>query len=158
MYVTPYESKNQKAAILVHLQWERLEENAVVERDNLINLGIANPKPPQVMKEWGNHRTAGIVLFVCCECILNPLPYSFITLVQATRAWVVIMQNNAPAHIYYNHNHPPCWQLGLRKREWPANCPDHNLIDTIWCEMKDRIKELVWIWVTTAGIRMVMDE
>jgi len=42
MYVTPYESKNQIAAALLQLERDWVEENAEVERYNLINLGIDN--------------------------------------------------------------------------------------------------------------------
>jgi len=51
MYVTPYESNNQKAATLLQLQQEWVEENTEVERYNLINLGVDHPRPPPEMKE-----------------------------------------------------------------------------------------------------------
>ena len=85
MYVTPYESKNQKAAALVQLHGEWVEENAEVERYNLINLGIENPRPPPERKERGKDRRGGIDWFIYCERILNPLLYPFINSVQPAR-------------------------------------------------------------------------
>lgn len=65
------------------------------------------------------------------------------------------MEDNAPAHIHHYHNLPR-EQLGLRKIEWPANSPDLNPIETIWCEMKDRIKERLGIRITARGIREIV--
>jgi len=67
------------------------------------------------------------------------------------------MEDNAPAHIHHYHDGPRR-QLGFQKPEWPANSPDLNPIETIWCEMKDRIKGRLGIWVTAAGIRMVVED
>jgi len=67
------------------------------------------------------------------------------------------MEDNAPAHIHRYHN-APREQLGFQKLVWPANSPDLNPIETIWCEMKDRIKERLGIRMTAAGIRQVVLE
>jgi len=56
MYVTPYESKNQKATALLKLERELVEENAEVERYNLINLGVENPRALPERKERGKHQ------------------------------------------------------------------------------------------------------
>jgi len=43
MYVTPYESKNKKAAALLQLHQEWVEEKTEVERYNLINISKNGP-------------------------------------------------------------------------------------------------------------------
>jgi len=67
------------------------------------------------------------------------------------------MEDNAPAHIHHYHNlqHQ---QLGFQKLEWSPNSPDLNPIKTIWCEMKDRIKERlqVGIWITVSSIQEIV--
>lgn len=155
--MTPYESKNQKTAPLLELHQEWVEEKTEVERYNLINLGVENPRPLSELKERGKDRRGGIDWFIYREHIVSPLLYSFITLVQAARPGVVIMEDNAPAHIHYYHDQTR-QQLGFQKLEWPANSPDLNPIETIWCEMKDRIKARLGIQVTAAGIQMVVEE
>jgi len=102
-------------------------------------------------------RGGGIDSFIYRERILSPLLYPFITLVQAARPGVVMMEDNAPAHIHHYHNSP--WrQLGFWKLEWLANTPDLNPIETIWCEMNDRITGQLGIKVTAAGIQMVVED
>jgi len=157
MYVTPYESKNQKAAALLQIHQDWVEEKTEVERYNHINLGVENPRPSPEQKERENDRRGGIDWFIYRERILSPLLYSFITLVQAARPGVVIMEDNAPVHIHHYHDRLQ-QQLGFQKLEWSANSPDLNPIETIWCEMKNRIKARLGIWVTAAGIRMVVEE
>lgn len=134
-----------------------MEENAEVERYNLTNLWIENPRPPPEKKERGKDRRGGIDWFIYRERILNPLLYPFINSVQPARPGVVIMKDNAPAHIHHYHVHPR-QQLGFWNLEWPANSPHLNPIDTISCEMKDRIKERLGIRVTAAGIRTVVKD
>jgi len=81
-----------------------------------MNLGVENPRPSPELKERGKDRRGGIDWFIYCERILSPLLYSFITLVQADRPGVVIMEDNAPAHIHHYHDGP--WQqLGFQKLE-----------------------------------------
>jgi len=67
------------------------------------------------------------------------------------------MEDNAPAHIHHYHNLPR-EQLGLKKLEWPASSPNLNPIETIWCEMKDRIKERLEIRITASGIGEIVAE
>jgi len=68
------------------------------------------------------------------------------------------MEDNAPALIHRYHN-APREQLQFQKLVWPANCPDLNTIKTIWCEMKDRIKERSGIQMMAAGaLQVVLEE
>ena len=134
-----------------------MDENAEVERYNLITLGIENPRPPPERKERGKDRRGGIDWFIYRERILNPLLYSFINSVQLPHPGVVIMEDNAPAYIHHYHDHPRQGR-GFQKLEWPANSPDLKPNETIWCEMKDRIKERLGIRVTAAWIRTVVQD
>ena len=111
------------------------------------------------MKERGKKRKGGIDWFIYRECIQIPLLYPFALAAQAQRpaSEIVIMKDNAPAHIHHYHNLPR-EQLGLNKLAWPANSPDLNPIETIWCEMKDRIKERLGIQITASGIREIVAE
>jgi len=157
LYVTPYESKKQQGEALVKLRQEWEEEKAAIEQYNLINLGILNPVELPLLKERGKDRKGGIDWFIYRERILTPLLYPFVASVQAALPGVVIMEDNAPAHIHHYHDQPR-QQLGMQKLEWPANSPDLNPIETIWCEMKDRIRERLGIRMTAARIRIVVED
>ena len=110
-----------------------------------------------MLKERGKGRKGGIDWFIYRERIQTPLLYPFAIAAQAARPGIVIMEDNAPAHINYYHN-ATREQLGLRKLAWSASSPDLNPIEAIWTEMKDWIKERLGIRITVAGIRLVVEE
>ena len=128
-----------------------------MERYNLTPLGIIHPQPLPELKERGKGRKGGIDWFIYRECIQNPLLYPFALAAQVEEPGIVIMEDNAPAHIHHYHN-APREKLNLQKLVWPANSPDLNPIETIWTEMKDLIKERLGIRMTAAGIRQVVEE
>jgi len=130
---------------------------AEVEIFNLTPQGRVGPRPVPVLKERGKGRKEGIDWFIYHEGIQTPLLYPFAIAARAARPGIVIMKDNAPAHIHHYHN-ATRGQLGLRKLAWPASSPDLNPIKTIWTEMKDPIKERLGIWMTVAGIRLVVEE
>ena len=161
LYRTPYETrtKNQKAEAEGQLRREWEGEKAEVERFNVTPLGIADPQAAPELKERGKDRKGGIDWFIYRERIQLPLLYPFALAAAAgERPGIVIMEDNAPAHIHHYHTIPR-QKMGIRnlKLVWPANSPDLNPIETIWMEMKDRVKDQLWIRITASGIRRIVE-
>ena len=69
-------------------------------------MGIVNGKPLPELKERGKDKRGGIDWFIYRERIQIPLLYPFALAAKVTRAGVVIMEDNAPAHIHHYHNLP----------------------------------------------------
>jgi len=82
---------------------------------------------------------------------LVPLLYPFTIEAKVQLPGMVIMEDNAPAHVHHYHNSLR-EQLDLHKLIWPANSPDLNPKETIWCEMKDLLKAEVGPRMTAARI------
>ncbi|RPA88720.1 hypothetical protein L873DRAFT_870818 [Choiromyces venosus 120613-1] len=154
LYTTPYETKEQKKEAEVQLVREYQLELAEVEWFN--QMGFDHPNPPK-LKERKKDRKGGIDWFIYRECILNPLLYPLACNAQVTCPNLLIMEDNAPSHIHQYHDLPR-ERLGLRKLTWPANLPDLNPIESIWCEMKDRLRERLGIRMTATAICQVVLE
>jgi len=128
-----------------------------VERFTLTPLGIADPQAPPELKERGKDRKGGIDWFIYREPIQLPLLYPFALAAAAVdRPGIVIIEDNAPAHIHHYHTIRQ-QKIGIRKLVWPANSPDLNPIETIWMEMKDRVKERLVIRMRASGIRRIVE-
>lgn len=68
------------------------------------------------------------------------------------------MEDNAPAHKHHYHEAAQ-EALGIKKIIWPSSSPDLNPIETIWSEMKDKIKEeLGWNFIAGAIRELVEQE
>ncbi|KAG0133733.1 hypothetical protein HOY82DRAFT_603593 [Tuber indicum] len=141
LYPTPYETKDQLSSAVTQLSTEWEKEKAEVERFNLTPPGILNPQPLPELKERGKGRKGGIDWFIYREQIQIPLRYPFALAAQAAQPSVVIMEDNAQAHIHHYHN-----------------TPHLNPIETIWMEMKDLITERLGIRITASGIRQIVEE
>jgi len=87
-------------------------------------------------------KKGGIDGYIYRERILNPHLYYFAQqAIQDFPDWdIMIMEDNAPAHIHHFHNIP--WErLGLWKLVRPLNFSDLNPIETICTEYKDKLQD-----------------
>lgn len=157
MYATPYETANQRKEALVALQREYNFELAA--NTNASSMGLEIPFPNSELKTRKVDRRGGIDWYIYRERILNPLLYPFTS--QAKREFpernIMIMEDNAPAHIHHYHDIPR-EQLGFTKLVWPANSPDLNPIEAIWMELKDILREKIGARMTARQIRLVLEE
>lgn len=67
------------------------------------------------------------------------------------------MEDNTSAHDKDYHDLPQA-RLGLTKLKWPSNSPDLNPIETIWSEMKDKVKEKLSWKIPAKGIGKVIED
>jgi len=119
------------------------------------HMGFEHPRAPAALKVRKKDRKGGIDWYIYKERILVPLLYPFTIEAKVQLPGMVIMEDNAPAHVHHYHNSLR-EQLDLHKLIWPANSPDLNPIETIWCEMKDLLKAEVGPRMTAARIREVI--
>lgn len=113
-------------------------ERTEAERFNLTELGLQNTRPPPEVKLRGKDRKEAIDWFIYRERILIPYHHPLALQAKVLRPELVIMEDNAPAHIHRYHTASLDAQ-GLQKLVWPANSPDPNPIETIWTQMKDSV-------------------
>ena len=148
VYKTPYETKKEEQIALEKL-WDEYKYE-VREHNFLGGMGIPVGLRP-LLKERDKGRKGGIDWYLYREQILLPLFHPFIELYPDT----IIMEDNAPSHKSH-YTISLRQKLGYVKLLWPPNSPDLNPIETIWDEMKDKIKkDLGWNF-TAAGIRGVI--
>jgi len=157
MYTSPYETTKQRNAAEVVLQREyevEVEENA---RAAAIGLPIPFPEPELKVRKVD--RRGGIDWFIYWEPILSPLLYPFTqeAMEEFPTRNIIIMEDNAPAHIHHYHNIPR-ERLGYRKLVLPANSPDLNPIETIWTELKDKLRGQIGPRMTVREICRLLEQ
>jgi len=157
MYTSPYETTKQRNAAEVVLPREyevEVEENALAAA-----FGLHIPFPEPELKVCKVDRRWGIDWFIYRERILSPLLYPFTqeAMEEFPNRNIIIMEDNAPAHIHYYHNIPR-ERLGYRKLVWPANSPDLNPIETIWTELKDKLRDQIGPRMTVREIRRLLEQ
>ena len=145
----------QKRAATVQLRQEYEAELQEIEWFG--HMGFEHPRAPGELKVRKPDRKGGIDWFIYRERILVPHLYPFTIEAKAQAPGILIMEDNAPAHIHHYHNSFR-QQLNLHKLIWPANSPDLNPIETIWNEMKDLLKAQIGPRMTAAGIRQVVQQ
>jgi len=157
MYTTPYETKTQRNDALIALQREYEHELRQNANASLVGTEISFPDPQ--LKTRKVDRKGGIDWYIYGERILNSLLYPFTT--KATTEFpeqnIMIMEDNAPAHVYHYHDIPR-ERLGFAKMIWPANSADLNSIETIWTELKDQLHEQIGPRMTARQIRITLEQ
>jgi len=130
MYASPYEKPAQRRQTSLVLQQEY--EHEVAENIWAAGLGLLVPFSEPKLKVRKVDRKGGIDWYIYRERILNPHLYPFTqqAILDFPGRNIIIMKDNAPAHIHHYHNIPR-ERLGLNKLVWPANSPDLNPIETI---------------------------
>lgn len=136
---TPYETDDKQSAADFILHWEYIEAQQEEERDGA----------REELKTQKEDHKSGIDWFIYGERILNPLLFPFAVARMRQTPELFIIEDNASAYKHYYHTKAR-EELGLKKIIWPSSSPDLNLIETIWSEMKEKIKEKLG-WNFTAG-------
>src|SRR5207237_8678564 len=123
MYASPYETAPQRRQASIALQQEY--ELEVAENAHATSVGLPIPFPEPELKVRKVDRKGGIDWYIYRERILNPHLYPFTQ--QAIQHFpdrdIIIMEDNAPAHIHHYHNIPR-EKLGLRKLFWLSHSSD----------------------------------
>jgi len=145
----------QKGAATVQLQQEYKAELQEIEWFG--HMRFEHPRAPGELNVRKLDRKDGIDWFIYRERILVPYLYPFTIEAKAQAPGILIMEDNAPAHIHHYHNSFR-QQLDLHKLIWPANSPDLNPIETIWNKMNDLLKAQIGPRMTAAGLRQVVQQ
>lgn len=157
MYAQPYETPAQRRQAVVALQQEY--EFEVAENIRATAVGLPEPYPETELKTRKVDRKGGIDWYIYRERIRNPHLYP--STQQAIQDFpdrdIMIIEDNAPAHIHHYHNIPR-ERLGLQKLVWPANSPDLNPIKTIWTELKDKLQDQIGPRMTAREICRVLEQ
>lgn len=152
IFKTPYETARERAEADVQLQQE-YEQELAEEAFHLANGDWVNRAPEFKVRK--KDRKDGIDWFLYCERILNPELYPFVLQKMAIRDGVLLMEDNAPAHIHHYHDYLRV-QLGINKLFWPASSPDLNPIERISMEIKDKIKTQIGVEFAAPAIRRLV--
>lgn len=157
MYTSPYETTKQRNEALVVLQKEyevEVEENA---RAAAMELPIPFPEPELKVRKVDSK--GGIDWFIYRERILSPLLYPFTqeAIEEFPNRNIIITEDNAPAHIHH-YNNIPRERLAYRKLVWLANSPDLNPLETIWTELKDKLRDQIGPRMSVREIRRLLEQ
>jgi transposase len=129
------ENKERKAArVLEQMARSRLDKKGKVIRQG--------KRPPEAHLYKRNCRINrdGVDSYRHREKVLKPLLIPFVNSLKQQGRNIVVLEDNAPAHISHFDN--DCFKVSdVIKMLWPANSPDANAIEQAWPWMRRHITE-----------------